>query len=85
MTNTAENTPNKPVITAVELYKKLCAVHAEIATLDADVKELLEEGKEADLDVSFINTVAKANTKGKVADLEQKAQKTIDMIEELTS
>lgn len=85
MTNTAENTPNKPAITAAQLYKKLCAVHAEIATLDADVKELLEEGKEAELDVSFINTVAKANTKGKVSELEQKAQKTIDMIEELTS
>lgn len=85
MTNTAENTSNKPSITAVELYKKLCAVHAEIATLDADVKELLEEGKEAELDVAFINTVAKANTKGQISKLEEKAQKTIDMIEELTS
>ena len=85
MTNTAENAPNKPAITAVELYKKLCAVHAEIATLDADVKELLEEGKEAELDVAFINTVAKANTKGQISKLEEKAQKTIDMIEELTS
>jgi uncharacterized protein (UPF0335 family) len=85
MTITAETTANKPVITAVELYKKLCAVHAEIATLDADVKDLLAEGKDADLDVSFINTVAKANSKGKVSSLEEKAQKTIDMIEELTS
>ena len=83
MTNTAENTPNKPVITAGALYKKLCAAHAEIATLDADVKELLAEGKEAELDVGFINTVAKASVKGKIAELEEKAQKTIDMIEEL--
>lgn len=70
-------------LTAKELYKKLCDIHAEIATLDADVKELLVEGKENELDVSFINTVAKANAKGKVGDLTDKLQKTLDVIDDL--
>lgn len=72
-------------LTAKELYKKLCAIHAEIAMLDADVKELLAEGKENELDVSFINTVAKANAKGKVGDLTDKLQKTLDVIDDLNS
>lgn len=72
-------------LTAKELYKKLCTIHAEIATLDADVKELLAEGKENELDVSFINTVAKANAKGKVGDLTDKLQKTLDVIDDLSS
>lgn len=82
MTDTS-TTDTKPQITEYELYKKLCAVHAEIAVLDADAKELLTEGKEADLDVAFINAVAKADAKGKVSSLEEKAQKTIDMIQTL--
>ena len=72
-------------LTAKELYKKLCAIHAEIALLDGDVKELLADGKEAELDVSFINTVAKANAKGKIGELEDKLQKTLDVIEDLQS
>ena len=53
MTTTTLN--DKPqTLTAKELYKKLCAIHAEIAMLDGDVKELLADGKEAELDVSFI-------------------------------
>lgn len=80
-TNTINDKPQ--TLTAKELYKKLCAVHAEIDTLDSDVKELLAEGKENDLDVSFINTVAKANAKGKVGDLTDKLQKTLDVIDDL--
>ena len=80
-TNTLNDKPQ--TLTAKELYKKLCAIHAEIAMLDGDVKELLADGKEAELDVSFINTVAKANAKGKIGELEDKLQKTLDVIDDL--
>ena len=81
MTTTLNDKPQ--TLTAKELYKKLCAIHAEIAMLDGDVKELLADGKEAELDVSFINTVAKANAKGKIGELEDKLQKTLDVIDDL--
>ena len=82
---TQENTQQTTVITAKELFKKLCAVHAEIETLTSDLKELLAEGKEAELDTATINSVAKASTKGKVSELEEKSKLMLDTIEELAS
>ena len=83
---TQENTQlTTPAITAKELFKKLCSVHAEIETLTSDLKELLAEGKEAELDTATINSVAKASTKGKVSELEEKSKLMLDTIEELTS
>ena len=83
---TQENTQSNPSsITAKELFKKLCSVHAEIEALNSDLKDLLAEGKEAGLDTPNINSVAKASTKGKVSELEEKSQLMLDTIEELTS
>jgi len=78
-------TQDTPTMTERELYNKLCAIHAEIGTLDSDVKQLLDDGKDLGYNASLINTIAKANAKGKIGDIEEKAQSTIDKIEELTS
>jgi uncharacterized protein (UPF0335 family) len=82
---TTESTQTATPLTAKELFKKLCSVHAEIETLSSDLKELLAEGKEADLDTATINSIAKASTKGKVSELEEKSQLMLDTIDELTS
>ena len=88
MNDTTQNTTDTQDVQAMterDLYNKLCAIHAEIAMLDADIKQLLDDGKELGYNSSLINQVAKASTKGKISELEEKAQDTIEMIEELTS
>ncbi len=71
-------------ITAQQLFDKLKPIHAEIETLEADMKELLDEAKEAELPYAMINSLAKAACKGKLGSVESKATKLLDLIEELT-
>lgn len=73
----------KEVLTAKVLFQKLKPMLAEIEALDADIKELLEEGKEADLNVSLIKAIATAHVRGTLAKVEGKAEETLELINEI--
>lgn len=67
---------------AFQLFEKLCNLHREINMLTEDVKQLMQDNKDS-LDVSMINTIAKAYVKDKVGDMEEKAETTLSMISNL--
>ena len=71
-------------ITEKELFSKLQAVYAEMLTLEDDAKSLKESGKEAELDVALISSLAKAAAKGKLGEVLEKSEATIEMIGTLT-
>lgn len=71
-------------MTSQDLFTKLKTIYSEIAVLEEDVKALKTEGKDAGLDVSVIATLAKAAANAKLSDVEDKANLTLKLIEELT-
>ena len=73
-------------ITEQELFDKLKNVFNEILTLEEDIADLVEQGKNSGLDdVALIKKIAKASASAKTADLEEKAQALIDKIDELNA
>lgn len=70
-------------LTAKELYRKLKPLLAEVESLNSDIKDLLDEGKEADLQVALIKALAAAHVKGTLSKVEEKAESTIKLIDEL--
>lgn len=79
MTDTTETviTNNK------ELLDALVPIFVEIDTLENEAKEFKEAADEAGLDYSAVVALAKAKVKGKIGRIEEKAQSTLDLIEEL--
>lgn len=71
-------------MTAQDLFTKLKTIYSEISVLEEDVKALKTEGKDAGLDVSVIATLAKAAANAKLSGVEDKANLTLKLIEELT-
>lgn len=72
-------------LSAEQLFEKLCNLHREINMLTEDAKQLMQDGKEKELDVVMINNIAKAYVKDKVGDVAQKAEDTLDMINSLVN
>jgi hypothetical protein len=73
-------------ITEQELFDKFKVIFNEILTLEEDLADLADQGKNSGLeDVALIKKVAKASASQKTADLEEKAQALIDKIDELNA
>lgn len=72
-------------LSSEQLFEKLCNRHREINTLNEDVKQLMQDGKEKELDVVMINNIAKAYVKDKVDEMQDKAEATISLINNLVN
>lgn len=72
-----------PTLTSKELFNKLLPIYQEIATLEDDAKALKEDADESDLDFTGIAALAKAKARSKLDRVSEKAQATLDLIEEL--
>jgi hypothetical protein len=73
-------------ITEQELFDKFKVIFNEILTLEEDLADLADQGKNSGLeDVALIKKIAKASASQKAADLEEKAQALIDKIDELNA
>ena len=71
-------------LTQETLFEKLVNIFNEVYELEADIKGLLDDAKEAGVeDITLIKTIAKAKAYCKVGDLEDKAKQQLDMIEKL--
>lgn len=81
MTN-QDTTQVTPSLTSKELLDKLVPIFAEIETLEADVKALKDDVSD-DVDFAGVVAIAKAKVKGKLGKIEEKAQATLDLIDEL--
>jgi hypothetical protein len=80
---TQQTTEIQPkVLSAKELLDKLVPIYLEIDTLEGDAKALKDECND-EVDFAGVVAIAKAKVKGKLGKLEEKAQATLDMIEEL--
>jgi uncharacterized protein (UPF0335 family) len=55
----------------------------EQATLDADMKELCDRAKDLGYDAALLKKIAVAKARGKLEELESKAQELIDKIEQI--
>ena len=73
-------------ITQETLFNQLVDKYNLIYDIELDVKDILSEAKEADVeDISLINAIAKAKAKNDLGELEQKLKQKLEKIEELTS
>lgn len=76
---------NKVAMTQEQLFDKLIPLYEVIWDAEADIKDLIAQAKEEDTieDISLINQIAKAKVYNKISNLQQKAKKQLDKIEEL--
>jgi len=81
-----EQTEVKEKLTEESLFEKLVVVFNSMWELDQDVKDLLDQAKEDEVeDTSLIKTIAKAKAYNKISDLEDKAKAQLQKISDLTS
>lgn len=84
MYQTTETQVEQENLTEETLFEKLLALQNEVYELECDIKEIMDEGKEAGIeDVTLINAIAKAKARCKIGDLEDKLKKKLEKIEEL--
>ena len=76
-------TEEKKTLTPKEVVDKLVPIYEEIITLTSDAKDVVTEAKDAGLDHSLLNKIAKAKAQSKLGDLEDGAQALLSMIEQL--
>ncbi len=67
------------------IIKRLIPLHINIADITADVKMVLLDAKEADLDATALNKIAKAFANQKVQKLVQETAELLDLIQSLDS
>ena len=73
-----------PKLTEETLFPKLVNIFNEIWTLEADMKDLLDQAKEDGVeDIPLIKSIAKAQAWNKVSDLENKAKAQLEKISQL--
>lgn len=71
-------------ITEEALFEKLVALFEMISDIEMDIKDLMQEAKDADIeDASLVKAVAKAKAYSKVGDLEDKLKAKLEKIQEL--
>ncbi len=82
MTNqSAEQTQDKPSEDA--MLERMLEVANEQATLDMDMKALCDQAKDFGYDAALLKKIAVAKARGKLEELESKAQELIDKIEQI--
>jgi uncharacterized protein (UPF0335 family) len=67
------------------IIKRLIPLHINIADITADVKMVLLDAKEAGLDATALNKIAKAFANQKVQKLVQETAELLDLIQSLDS
>lgn len=83
MTSTTD-TEQTEKITEEALFEKLVALFEMISDIEMDIKDLMQEAKDADIeDASLVKAVAKAKAYSKVGDLEDKLKAKLEKIQEL--
>lgn len=70
-------------LTNKTFFERLLPLLQAVESLELDIKELCEEGKDAELDVGLLKAIAKAKLKDKTDALQDKSQTTLDLIEEV--
>lgn len=71
-------------ITEEALFEKLVALFEMISDIEMDIKDLMQEAKDADIeDANLVKAVAKAKAYSKVGDLEDKLKAKLEKIQEL--
>ena len=81
MENQNENQFNK--LTEKEVIKKLVPLYRDMEDLNLDIKSILAEAKESDLDSSLLAKVAKAMATNKLEEIEGKAQQLLEFISDV--
>lgn len=71
----------KQPITEEQALERFKAVFNEIYDLEADLKEIVEEVKEAELDAAGLKEIAKAIVYNKLGSLSQKLKDRLELIE----
>ncbi len=66
---------------AKEFIAKAVKLFIEMQSLDESIKELKDQAKESELDVTVLTSVAKAVASGKVDKLLEKSEATLEAIE----
>jgi len=67
-----------------ETVKKLVQIYSEVAILSEDAKQVLADAKEAGLDATLLNKIAKAKVKDKLGELEEQTSDLLALIEEVS-
>ena len=80
--NQTQDAP-KPKLTEKELFDQLKVLYQHQLSIDEDIAALKKDGKEAELRVTAIATLAKADAAETVDTLETKANLTLELINEL--
>ena len=74
----------KPKLTQEEFVDKLTKTYSTLWECEADLKDLLAEAKEAEIeDIALIKELVKAKVWNKIGDLLEKTQAKLDKAEEL--
>lgn len=76
-----EQTQDKPTEDA--MLDLMLEVANEQATLDMDMKSLCDQAKDLGYDAALLKKIAVAKARGKLEELESKAQELIDKIEQI--
>lgn len=71
----------KEKITEEKALERMKAVFNEIYDLEQDLKEIVEEAKDAELDASGLKEIAKAIVYCKLGTLEKKFKERLELIE----
>ena len=72
-------------ITEQELFDKLKSIFNEILTLEEDIADLVEQGKNSGLeDVALIKKIAKASASNRLDDMVTKSQNFVEKVDELS-
>lgn len=67
------------------IIKRLIPLHSHIADLNLDIKAVIQDAKDADLDAAALNKIAKAFANEKVQKLVQETVELLDLIQSLDS
>lgn len=80
--NQTENT--QPKLTEETLFEKLVNIFNEIWTLEADMKDILDQAKEDGVEeIPLVKAIAKAKAYNSVGKLEEKAKAQLEKISQL--
>ena len=79
-----DTTQAAPTITNESTILKLVPLFEQVGSLMEDVKVIVKEAKEAGLDAPALQKIAKARADQKLADLADKTQSLLDLIDSLT-
>lgn len=70
-------------VTKMDFVLAMQREYTEISSIDETIKQLKEDAKEKGFNAAFLAKIAKARAEAKLADLVEKSQELIDLVDEL--